>query len=457
MPADGRPVRHRADDTARHAATGSSGADAMVPHATVPHATVPHATAVPHAAARHPADRTPPGPDGTGPATPGTAGGAGSRLAGVDAARALALAGMASVHIMPVLRPDGGETVAGAIASGRASALFAVLAGVGVALSTGGRRPPATGRAHAAAAAGLLVRGALVAMIGFALVALDSHVAVILAYYGLLFAVATPLLRLRARALAALAAVWCVAGPAASHLLRTGSRPGDQPGFAALADPAVLLRELALTGYYPVLTWTTFLLVGMAVGRADLRSARLAAGLLGGGVALAVAASVGSAWLLGPGGGAAVLGRDLTRRRYGTVPTDTWWWLVVDAPHTGTPFDLAHTAGTALAALGAMLLLARAAPTLVWPLAAVGAIPLTLYTAHVTALALYPPEAAEAAGTAPGSLFVAHLAAALVIGVLLRVVGWRGPLEAAVGAVSNPVKRAVARAGTREPEPAHRA
>jgi uncharacterized membrane protein len=366
------------------------------------------------------------------------------RLIGVDAARAVALAGMASVHILPVLRPDGVETVAGAVAGGRASALFAVLAGVGVALATGGAAPPAR-TAHAGAAAGLLVRGVLVASIGLALVALDPPVAVILAYYGLLFAVATPLLRLRTPVLAVLAAVWCVAGPVASHVLRAGRRalPGDQPGFAALAAPADLFRELAVTGYYPVLPWTTYLLAGMAVGRADLRSTRVAAWLLGGGAALAVAAAAGSALLLGPGGGAAALGPELARRRYGTVPTDSWWWLAVEAPHTGTPFDLAHTTGTALAVLGAMLLLARVAPRVLWPLAAVGALPLTLYTVHVTALALYPPEAAEAAGTSVGTLLVVHLVAALLIGVALRAAGLRGPLEAGVGAVSGAVRRAV--------------
>ncbi len=375
------------------------------------------------------------------------AGGAGGRgrLAGVDAARAVALGGMASVHVLPVLAPDGTETVAGALAAGRASALFAVLAGVGIALATGATQPPGPGRAHAGAAAGLLVRGVLVALVGLALVALRPPVAVILAYYGLLFAVATPLLRLRTPALAALAAVWCVVGPVASHVLRAGREalPGNQPGFGALAAPGQLLRELALTGYYPVLPWATYLLAGMAVGRADLRSGRVAAALLAGGAALAAAAAAGSAVLLGPGGGAAVLGAGLARRRYGTVPTDTWWWLAVEAPHTGTPFDLAHTTGTALAVLGAALLLARVAPTVTWPLAAAGAVPLTLYTLHVTALALYPPATAAAAGVPGGTLLVVHLVVALAIGVLLRAAGLRGPLEAAVGALSGAVRRAV--------------
>ena len=368
------------------------------------------------------------------------------RLDGVDAARALALAGMASVHILPVRTAAGADTVAGAIAGGRASALFAVLAGVGVALASGGPTPVGRGRPHAAAAAGLLVRGLLVGLIGLTLVALDPPVAVILAYYGLLFWLATPLLRLRAPALGALAAVWCVAGPVASHLLRAGREagPGDQPGFAALGTPGELLRELTLTGYYPVLPWLTYLLAGMAVGRLDLRSPRVAAGLVCGGAGLAVAAWLGSALLVGPGGGAAALGPDLTQRRYGTVPTDSWWWLAVEAPHTGTPFDLAHTVGTALAVLGLMLVLARAVPLLVWPLAAVGAMPLTLYTLHVTALALVPVQLVRAVGVPAGTLLVVHLVAALVIGVAVRAAGRRGPLEAGVRAVSGRVRRAVA-------------
>jgi uncharacterized membrane protein len=394
-----------------------------------------------------PAGRPPPAPDLTAPGR-NTAASTGptsipERLAGVDAARAVALAGMASVHVLPVLAPDGTETAAGAIAAGRASALFAVLAGVGIALATGGTRPPTTGRAHAAAAAGLLVRGLLVALVGLALVELDPPVAVILAYYGLLFAVATPMLRLRAPGLAAGAALWCGLGPVASHLLRAGrpAVPGDQPGFAALAAPSQLLGELAVTGYYPVLPWATYLLAGMAVGRTDLRTARVAAGLLGGGAALAVAACAGSALLLGPGGGAAVLGGELTRRRYGTVPTDSWWWLAVEAPHTGTPFDLAHTTGSALAVLGAMLLLARAVPWAVWALAAVGRLPLTLYTLHVAALALFPYGDEE-------TVLVVHLLAALAIGVALGVAGWRGSLEVLVGAASGGVRRVVAGAST---------
>ena len=59
-----------------------------------------------------------------------------TRLAGVDAARGLAVLGMVAVHVLPTDDRDGQLTLPEAIAGGRSSAAFAVLAGVGVALAT---------------------------------------------------------------------------------------------------------------------------------------------------------------------------------------------------------------------------------------------------------------------------------------------------------------------------------
>lgn len=335
---------------------------------------------------------------------------------------------MFATHTLPLTDPDGSESWTGLIAHGRSSALFAVLAGVGIALSTRGVRD---GREHAAAAAGLLVRALLVGLLGLALVGLDPPVAVILAYYALLFVVAIPLLRLRAGVLAAGAAVLVVAGPVLSQVLRAGlpDGPGPQAGLSSLADPGQLLVTLTLTGYYPVLSWTAYLLAGMAVGRLDLRDRRVAARLLGGGAVSAVAAAVASSWLVG------VAPLDVRGERYfGTTPVDTWWRLAVDAPHSGTPFDLAHTTGTALAVLGLALLLPRAVVRLP---ATVGAIPLTLYTGHVVWLAARPTEGA--------STLLTHLPVAVVVGVGLALAGRRGPLEAVVSAPGRALRRVGAR------------
>ena len=374
------------------------------------------------------------------------------RIVAVDAARAIALVGMFATHILPLHDADNIPTLTGLFADGRSSALFAVLAGVGVALSTGGPRRPTDARAHLAAAAGLVVRGLLVGLLGLWLIGFDSPVAVILPYYGLLFVVAAFLLRLPAPVLAAGAVLSCGLAPVLSQLLRSGlpAGPGPQPELAALAEPGQLFVTLALTGYYPVLPWTTYLLAGMAVGRLDLRRGRVALGLLLGGTVAAVAAAVTSGWLLGPRGGATVLGAEaLAERNYGTTPTDSWWWLSIMAPHSGTPFDLAHTTGTALAVLGAMLLLARPAPVVLWVPAAVGAIPLTLYTLHVLLLSRYSGQ--DEPERVLLGLWVAHVLGAVLLGVVIRALGRRGPLETVVSAAGRVVRRAIDRRPTGPP------
>jgi hypothetical protein len=73
-----------------------------------------------------------------------------SRSMGVDAARGVALVGMIAVHTYPEAWPNGTQSIAQMVAGGRTSALFALLAGVGIALMSGGQRP-VRGRARAAA------------------------------------------------------------------------------------------------------------------------------------------------------------------------------------------------------------------------------------------------------------------------------------------------------------------
>jgi uncharacterized membrane protein len=361
------------------------------------------------------------------------------RILGVDAARAVALVGMFATHIFP-LRENREETFTGLVASGRASALFAVLAGVGVALATGGTQRPQGTRAHLGAGAALVVRGVLVGAVGLTLVAFDAPVAIILAYYGVLFVVAAVLLRTPRGVLAAGAVLACVLTPVASQLLRAGlpEGPGEQVGWPALAEPGDAFVTLVLTGYYPVLTWTTYLLAGMAVGRLDLHRPQVATGLLTGGVALAVAAHTASSLLLGPGNGVWVLGAEASARRYGTTPTGNWWWLAVDTPHSGSTLDLAATTGSALAVLGAMLLLAGWSRRVVQVPAALGSAPLTLYALHVVALAVY-----AGSGSDDLVLWLGHVLVATSIGLGLRLAGLRGPLEAVVAATGRAVRRAV--------------
>jgi uncharacterized membrane protein len=373
-----------------------------------------------------------------------------ARLLGVDAARGLALLGMMAVHVLPGEAADGAVTTPHLVAGGRSAAAFAVLAGVGLALTSGGPRPP-TGRRWAGIAAATVVRALAIGLVGLWLGRLDSGVAVILAYYAVLFLLAVPLLRLGPRVLALAAASTAVLVPAGSAAARAGLPSPDRanPTAASLvADPGARLLELTLTGYYPALAWTAYLCAGLAVGRLPLHSLRVAWGLLalGSGVA---AASIGvSALLLGPLGGLdrlaaitgtdpAVLAESLQGSQFGTTPTGSWWWLAVDAPHSSTPLDLLHTTGTALAVLGAMLLLARVAAPVLAPLAAAGSMTLSLYAAHVAWLSsdLLPGH--------PVRSYLLQVLAALVLATAWRRAAPRGPLETLVAAAATPVRRAV--------------
>jgi uncharacterized membrane protein YeiB len=361
------------------------------------------------------------------------------RLAGVDAARGVALVGMAAVHIFPSRTDDGAESLVYAVASGRSAALFAVLAGVGIALAS--RRLRGTARRRFRVA--LVVRALLIALIGLALPLFDAGVAVILVYYALLFLVAIPLLGLGAWRLALLAVAAAVVAPLVSFVLRDGDSglAAANPTFGTVAaDPAGVLEALVLTGYYPVLGWTAYLCAGLAVGRLWLSSRVVAAGLLGVGVALAALAS-GASWLLLEAFGgleriaaAGQLDGDVAaaveRTRFGTVPTTTPWWLATDAPHSTTPFDLLHTTGTALAVIGAALLLVSVFRGLLLPLAAAGSMPLTLYCLHVVVLGTLSRGD-------PLVFWGVQVVAALVLATLWRRFARRGPLEGLVAAVTS--------------------
>lgn len=63
------------------------------------------------------------------------------RIVGVDVARGIALLGMFSVHVFGAFGAAGSPTYAWMFAGGRSSATFAVTAGIGLAFTTGGRRP----------------------------------------------------------------------------------------------------------------------------------------------------------------------------------------------------------------------------------------------------------------------------------------------------------------------------
>ncbi|KAA9149769.1 DUF1624 domain-containing protein [Microbacterium lushaniae] len=350
------------------------------------------------------------------------------RLAGIDLARGLAVIGMIAAHLLVIEAFDPGDPATWIdVANGRSSILFATLAGVSIALVTGGQRP-FRGARRARASARIALRALLLWAIGLMLVATGVPVYVILPAYAILFLLSLPFLGLRPPALFLLAAVVGVVMPFPQALW-------DAAPFWSTPDG---LMVAALIGWqYPFPVWIAFLLAGMAIGRTDLRSPRTAALLLAAGSAIA---AVGYALDAGSGAGVVAEGQSIL----GAV------WTA--RAHSSGVLEVVGSGGFAIAVIGLCLLVCATA--LRWvavPLRAVGSMPLTAYVVQLVAWAVVAASVLGATGDLSGfraldpfwpmtlALILACTAWTLLIG--------RGPLEAVIARLSTWAVREPARAG----------
>ena len=333
-----------------------------------------------------------------------------NRIAGIDLARGLAVIGMLAAHLFALpafdlLRPG----TWGGIADGRSSILFALLAGVSIALVTGGRTP-VQGAARSLAARRLAVRALVLWVIGILLVLTTVPVYVILPAYAILFLLAVPLIGAAGGVLLTLAAVLALVTPWILPLL---------DGLPVWAAPGGYELFLALGWAYPFPVWITFIVAGMAIGRSDLRSASTAVTLAAVGVALAAVGGMAEA-LLPPA-------------------VDAYTAEVLSAqPHSSGILEVVGSGGAAVAVLGLCLLVCRTpATTVLLPLRAVGSMPLTAYAGQIVAWAIV---AALTIGRIPDleAFRALGLFWPFVVGTLVFATAWalwrgRGPLEALVG------------------------
>ncbi|MET9846135.1 DUF418 domain-containing protein [Streptomyces ossamyceticus] len=374
------------------------------------------------------------------------------RLVGVDLARALAVFGMFAVHVAPSAEDTSG--FAGwmlELAQGRSSILFATLAGFSLMLIAG-RREPKTGLAGRRAMARIVIRAVVLLVLGTALTMLKTGILVILAFYGVYFLLALPLVRLRAKTLAITAAVLAFVAPPAAFGLNQLLTPSVTESINAYDPIARLggdgLLSLLLNGTYPAITWMPFVIAGMALARLDLAAGAVQRRLAALGPAMIVL-GYGSAWLIGKlvpslhGVGSDV--KDLfanldaeSLKALGPgdaayeaiqdkITDDAYLALLVSDPHSGTTFEIIGSLGVAITVLlCATVVMARLAwlRRLASPLIAVGTMSLTLYVAHVAAYTMLPDGA-----TSTLVPLLGFIGGAILFAAIWSRFFRRGPLE----------------------------
>jgi len=307
------------------------------------------------------------------------------------------------------------------VVNGRSSILFAVLAGVSIAILSGGTAP-AAGVDLRTARIRILVRAVLVFALGMLLVALDTRIAIILPMYALLFVAALPVLRWRPRTLFVVAGVVSVVAP----VVVVAISPGLQNGG--------LLVDLLVTGHYPAIIWIAFVLVGLGIGRLDLRQPSVRLRLLAVGAGLAVV-----------GYGAGVAASQAVAASIRPVPYDIQLLATVEA-HSGSPFEVIGSTGFAIAVIALCLIASAPLRIPLYPVAAVGSMALSAYTGHVVIVYLI----GDSSFTQPDNgLYLWFVLGALVVCSLWARFLGRGPLERVLTLVSrfaaNPVRRRAGR------------
>ncbi|WP_137846187.1 heparan-alpha-glucosaminide N-acetyltransferase domain-containing protein [Microbacterium sp. 2FI] len=340
------------------------------------------------------------------------------RIAGVDLARGLAVLGMFAAHLLWI-REDfdwSDQATWIAVVDGRSSILFATLAGVSIGIVTGGRTP-LQWDAMATARWRLGVRAGLLWLLGILLILTGVPVYVILPAYAILFLLAIPLTGLRARVLLPLAAALAIVMPILQVML------DDLPVWGTRAGGDL---SLAIGWHYPFTTWIAFVVAGLGVARAGVRRLSVQLWMLGAGSALAfVGYSAGGSDAAAPA----------------SEPSSLWSAAWTSAPHSSGLLEVIGSGGFALAVIGASMLVCRS--VVVWivlPLRAVGAMPLTAYTAQLVVWALIALEVLGRTGDLTGfrdlEPFWPFVLATLVLCTAWALLIGRGPLEWAVDRVA---------------------
>lgn len=328
---------------------------------------------------------------------------------GIDAARGIAMAGMVIVHFVNWRQGDGALYTAAGVLSGRAMPLFMLLGGVGVTLMTARAATPARN---------LLIRAVMLFALGLVLTEYVDRLAIVLQAYGLFFVLSVVLWRLPSAILAVLVPAMVAVGAVTYQTL---GDPRVQTTYESLSTWQGA-ESLVFDGFYPLFPAGAFFVLGLVIGRLDLRSDRVAAVLLSAGSVVGFGTWIGARWAVS----AFAVQIDFGGRQ---GDGSFHWGRLLDVEgHSAMPAWVISSLGTSVAVLGLCLLVARRWEPAVKPLIVVGSMALTFYVYQALMTNVVPPTAQTGVGE-EWIYAIGVYGSFLMVAMLWKLWFQRGPLE----------------------------
>lgn len=356
-----------------------------------------------------------------------------NRVIGYDVARSLAMLGMMVVHFSMVASTDRTKPpwLASILAAldGRATAIFIILAGVGLTLMT--RRIIATGDPAALAEIRhtMIRRGMFLLAIGF--LNLTIWAGDILRVYGVSLMVASILITSTNRRLLVIAIAFVITF-VLLVVLGDFERNWDWKTltYHNLWTPEGALRNLFYDGFRSVLPWTGVMAFGMWLGRLELAKPQTSWTALLIGSAVAMSAELLSRFLV----------RNWSMFSSSGLDAETAQFLFGTESMPALPLFLLSAVGTATAVISFCVLLTETWPGVFWqPLTAMGQLALTWYVAHILiglgTLLILERVGTESLPSAAGYGFL-FFTAAMLLSRMWKSIFHHGPLESVMRRVA---------------------
>jgi uncharacterized protein len=348
-----------------------------------------------------------------------------ARLSGLDIARAIAVVAMFVQHFYS--SPGGARGLQldepaswTNLANNNSTVLFALLAGISKSLIDGGMHPH-SGSRGLQSRTNIIARALLLFAVSGLLVTFVQTPGSVLGYIAAGFIVTIPFLRVRPGRLLVCGAIGAVLLPYPMHVLTEVIYAHTDK---VSADSSL---DLLLTGLCPALIFLPVFMIGVALGRCNLRSPRVIALIGGVGVTLTTVSYLAS-WLLTEAFGPL---QYTSASSLGTFVLPDWRAEYnVLSPHINGVLQMTVGIGIALTVIAASLAVAanRSLEQLLYPIRALGMCAFTAYIVQFATVVIV--FGTDSGNYAPTNGFFSLLTIALIAGCT----GWllifrRGPFE----------------------------